>query len=71
MMNVVWMQLLIAWLIKTAVTKYGGHKVYRLLTPFFLGAILGQCVVGCIASTIGLVLHTRLYKFLSMQEGAV
>ncbi len=64
-LSVLWMPLFIAWLIKTTVTKYGGHKVYRLLTPFFLGFIIGQCVVGCVASTIGLILHKRLYKFLA------
>lgn len=65
-MNVVWLQLLIAWLIKTAVTKYGGHKIYRMMTPFFLGLIVAQCVVGSVASTIGILLHLQLYKFLTM-----
>jgi len=66
-MNVVWLQLLIAWLIKTSVIKFGGHKIYRRLIPFFLGLILGQCVVGSIASTIGLIMREPIYKFLSMQ----
>ena len=66
-MNVVWMQLLIAWLLKTGVIKYAGYKLYGQLMPFFLGLIVGQCLVGCVASTIGLVLHQPLYKFLTMQ----
>ncbi len=66
-MNVVWMQLLIAWLLKTGVIKYAGYKLYGQLMPFFLGLIVGQCLVGCIASTIGLILHQPLYKFLTMQ----
>ncbi len=66
-MNVVWTQLLIAWLVKTSVVKYGGHKLYQQVTPFFLGLIMGQCVVGPIASTIGLLMHQKIYKFLTMQ----
>ncbi len=66
-MSVVWLQLLIAWLIKGLVIKFGGHKIYRYLTPFFLGLILAQCVVGSIAGTIGLIMRKRLYKFLAWQ----
>jgi hypothetical protein len=66
-MNVVWLPLLIAWVIKTSVTRYGGHRLYPRFRPFFLGLILGQCVVGCVASTIGLFLRIPLYKFLTMQ----
>jgi len=37
-----WFSVFIAWMIKGAVLKYGGPKVYRGSTPLFLGLIIGQ-----------------------------
>jgi hypothetical protein len=41
-----WFAILVAWLIKTVILKYGGIKAYRAARPFFYGLILGQFVAG-------------------------
>jgi hypothetical protein len=57
------MPLLIAWLLKTAITKYGGHKSYSKGVPLFLGLILGQFVVGSILNIVSIALHIPSYMF--------
>jgi hypothetical protein len=37
-----WFSVLLAWVFKTRVLKYGGPKLYIKLRPVFLGLILGQ-----------------------------
>ena len=39
-----WFSVLIAYLLKGAVLKYGGPNLYRTTVPFFLGMILGEIV---------------------------
>ena len=41
-MEWVWFSILLGWLFKSVILKYGGVKLYRRLKPFFLGTILGQ-----------------------------
>lgn len=62
-MNLVWMPLLIAWICKGVILRYGGVRLYRDALPFFLGLILGQMVVGCIWHLIGLYLGVTPYSF--------
>jgi len=53
-MNLVWLPLMIAWLLKVIALKFGGLQFYRKAIPFFLGLILGQMIVGSLWSLIGL-----------------
>ena len=46
MMNLIWFNVFVAWLIKRNVLRYGGAGTYRRTVPFFLGAILGQLSVA-------------------------
>ena len=49
-MQYFWLSMLVAWLIKTLVLRYGGAAVYRRTQPFFLGLIAGH--VLCTGSWI-------------------
>jgi len=62
-MNLVWMPLLIASIIKAVTVNYGGHKTYQKAVPLFLGLILGQFVVGSILNIVSIALHIPSYMF--------
>lgn len=62
-MNLVWLPLFIAWLLKALILKFGGLRLFRHVIPFFLGLILGQCVVGSGWSLYGIIFNIRTYSF--------
>jgi hypothetical protein len=62
-MNLVWMPLFIAWLVKVVLLRYGGLRLYRRSLPFFFGLILGQFVVGSIANIVGILYDVPTYQF--------
>nr|WP_309691055.1 DUF6785 family protein [Armatimonas sp.] len=62
-MNLVWMPLLFAWILKGLILRYGGVRMYRQAMPFFLGLILGQCIVGSFWHLIGWALDIQPYSF--------
>ncbi|MCC6442121.1 MAG: hypothetical protein IT210_01555 [Armatimonadetes bacterium] len=41
-MIVFWFPILIAWVLKTLIARYGGMRLYTQARPFFLGLILGE-----------------------------
>ena len=41
-----WFSIMIGWVLKALVLKYGGVPLYRQLRPFFLGLILGHVFVA-------------------------
>jgi len=43
-----WLPVFIAWLAKLLLLRYGGLRTYAASLPFFLGLILGDCVVGAL-----------------------
>ncbi len=45
-MGHIWFSVFVAWLVKVLILKYGGQRAYVRSIPFFLGLILGQCVVA-------------------------
>ncbi len=49
----VWFSIFLAWAVKLATLRYGGHKAYHSSVPLFLGFILGQFVAGGIWCFIG------------------
>ena len=61
--NLVWVPMIIAWVLKGLTLRYGGLRTYRLFIPFFLGLVLGDCVMGCAWGLISLLLKMRTYNF--------
>lgn len=62
-MNLVWMPLLFAWIVKGLILRYGGVRMYRQAMPFFLGLILGQCIVGSFWHLVGWAMDIQPYSF--------
>ena len=42
----IWFVVLITWLLKLTILRYGGPSLFRTLRPFFLGLILGEATVA-------------------------
>lgn len=62
-MHVLWMPMFVAWLMKLPLIRYGGLPMYRRLLPLFFGLIVGDCVVGCAWTIIGLAGDLPSYRF--------
>ena len=62
-MNIVWLPLMFAWVIKILTMKFGGIKLYRTMLPFFLGLILGEMVMGSLWSLIGIIFGIPTWSF--------
>ena len=61
--NLIWLPLMIAWVVKGIILRYGGVRLYRRLMPFFLGLILGQMLVGSAWHLLGLAMGITPYSF--------
>ncbi len=62
-LSLLWLPLLIAWIIKLFLLRYGGLRAYRQALPFFLGVILGECVAGSLWMLTGIFLGIPTYAF--------
>jgi hypothetical protein len=62
-MSLLWTSLFCAWVIKGLLLRYGGLRAYRRALPFFLGIILGECVIGSLWTLIGIAFHIPTYAF--------
>ena len=62
-LNLLWMPLLIAWILKLSLLHYGGLRAYRQFLPLFLGVILGECILGSLWMLIGIALNIPTYAF--------
>jgi hypothetical protein len=56
--------ILVSWLLKTLILRYGGMGAFRPASMFFMGLILGEFLAGAIWGTLGIFLHMRMYNFL-------
>lgn len=61
-MEYFWFPILIAWLIKLLILRYGGSRLYRAAIPFFLGLILGDYTMGSLWAIVGPLLGMPTYK---------
>lgn len=63
-MDQVWLSLMVAWLVKLLIVRYGGLRTYRRAIPFFLGLVLGDFISGGIFNVIGIWKDLPVYHFL-------
>ncbi|MBI2193899.1 MAG: hypothetical protein HYU36_18130 [Planctomycetes bacterium] len=46
LMDNIWLSIFIAWALKSFILRYGGHRLFVQLRPFFLGLIGGQFTIA-------------------------
>jgi len=63
-MDVMWLSILISWLLKVVLLRYGGLRMYRFALPFFLGLVLGEGFIGGIWAIVGLITGGGQVRFL-------
>jgi len=58
-MHAIWVSVLLGWLAKAGILKFGGVDLYNRLKPFFIGLIIGEVIAGAIlaAAVLGFDLH--------------
>jgi hypothetical protein len=61
--NLIWFSILLGWIIKVIILKYGGIRGYRKALPFFLGLIMGEFIVGGFWNIIGQTFDVTTYIF--------
>ncbi len=62
-LDYVWLPILIAWLLKVLVLRYGGLRAHAALIPLMCGLILGEFVVGSFWSSLSVILERPMYTF--------
>lgn len=62
-LDYVWLPILIAWLIKTLVLRYGGLRAHASMIPLACGVILGEFMVGSFWSSLSVILEKPMYTF--------
>jgi hypothetical protein len=63
-MSFLWTCLLVAWVLKWLILRYGGIMRYRQIAPLFLGLILGEFTVAAIWTILGICLNwPELFNF--------
>ena len=62
-MNLLWLPLMVAWITKSLLLRYGGMKTYLASLPFFYGLILGQFIPGSLLNIWGIFTQTPTYQF--------
>ena len=49
-----WVPVMVSWLLKLLLLRYGGLRAYRAALPFFLGLVLGQFAAGFLRTLLDL-----------------
>jgi len=62
-MSWMWFSILIGWLVKWMILKFGGIKTHQSATPLFFGMILGQHIIGSLWTLSSEVFKRSMYGF--------
>jgi hypothetical protein len=61
--NMAWFSIMLGWLAKVLIVKYGGASLYQKGRPFFVGLIFGEALAAGIWLVITLVLAWMGYEY--------
>ena len=57
-----WCPIMVGWLCKWLIIRYGGIRLYRAALPFFLGLILGDYVISSLWTLTGIIFGIPVYR---------
>lgn len=57
----VWSSLLVAWICKATLLRFGGLRAYRTALPFFFGIMVGDITVGAVWSLLSVFLDIPVH----------
>jgi hypothetical protein len=60
-MSLMWPSLFVSWVLKTALLRAGGLRLYRAALPLFLGIVLGECSAGTVWMALSALLGTKTF----------
>jgi len=60
-MNLFWFSIFFSSVIKWLILRHGGLKTYRRAIPFFLGLVLGECVITTLWGTLAIIIGRPMY----------
>jgi hypothetical protein len=63
MTTVFWMPILVAWLLKSLVIRYGGMRLFVKVRPFFLGLIFGEFLAAVFWTLMAVLFHVPAPSF--------
>ncbi len=63
-MNLFWVSLMVAWLLKASLIRWGGLARHRQAMPFFMGLVVGDYLMGSFWSLWGCWQRRPAYNFL-------
>jgi hypothetical protein len=63
-MNLFWVSLFVAWLLKASLIRWGGLAMHRQAMPFFMGLVIGDYLMGSFWSLWGCWRRRPAYNFL-------
>lgn len=61
-MDLVWMPMFVSWALKAFILGVGGIRANRKVMPFFVGLLLGDYVIACLWSLVGVILDVPMYR---------
>ncbi len=59
----IWFSVLLGWLAKVLLVKYGGSTVYRAAKPYFIGLIVGEATVAAFWLLVGFIRNAQNLPF--------
>ena len=54
-----WFSIMIGWLLKVLIVRFGGSSLYQSAKPFFLGLILGETAAAGMWLLVSVILYLQ------------
>jgi len=61
-MEHMWFSLFVAWVVKSLLTRYGGHTALKRAVPLAMGLVMGDFLMGSLWSLYGTWKGFRAYS---------